>query len=112
MNHNDRLLFNRLMKRSNCLIIIAIITLLSILIGVIFPNPYSYNIAVSGFAIALIWGLIRNYKNKKTYTEEFSTYQEHKTLPKTGDNNSMALAAIGVSILTGLGVTRRKRSTK
>ena len=51
MNHNDRLLFNRLMKRSNCLIIIAIITLLSILIGVIFPNPYSYKIAVSGFAI-------------------------------------------------------------
>ena len=67
MNHNDRLLFNRLIKQSNGLLVIAIITLLSILIGVIFPNPYSYNIAVSGFAIALIWGLIRNYKNKKTY---------------------------------------------
>lgn len=28
------------------------------------------------FAIALIWGLIRNYKNKKTYTEDFSTYYD------------------------------------
>lgn len=76
MNHNDRLLFNRLIKQSNSLLVIAIITLLSILIGVVFPNPYSYNIAVSGFAIALIWGLIRNYKNKKTYTEDFSTYYD------------------------------------
>lgn len=76
MNHNDRLLFNRLIKQSNGLLVIAIITLLSILIGVVFPNPYSYNIAVSGFAIALIWGLIRNYKNKKTYTEDFSTYYD------------------------------------
>lgn len=76
MNHNDRLLFNRLIKQSNGLLVIAIITLLSILIGVIFPNPYSYNIAVSGFAIALIWGLIRDYKNKKTYTEDFSTYYD------------------------------------
>ena len=76
MNHNDRLLFNRLIKQSNGLLVIAIITLLSILIGVIYPNSYSYNIAVTGFAIALIWGLIRNYKHKKTYTEDFSTYYD------------------------------------
>lgn len=76
MNHNDRLLFNRLIKQSNGLLVIDIITLLSILIGVIYPNPYSYDIAITGFAIALIWGLIRNYKNKKTYTEDFSTYYD------------------------------------
>lgn len=76
MNHNDRLLFNCLMKRSNCLIIIAIIALLSTITNVIFPNPYSYNIAVTGFTIALIWGLIRDYKNKKIYTEDFSTYYD------------------------------------
>lgn len=57
-------------------LVIDIITLLSILIGVIYPNPYSYDIAITGFAIALIWGLIRNYKNKKTYTEDFSTYYD------------------------------------
>lgn len=76
MNHNDRLLFNRLMKRPNGLIIIAIIALLSTLTNVIIPNPYSYDIAITGFTIALIWGVIRDYKNKKTYTEEFSTYYD------------------------------------
>ena len=38
--------------------------------------------------------------------------QGHKTLPETGENNTLLLTAAGIGVLAGLGLAGRKRRTE